>query len=831
MIDSWRTIPVFVSSTFKDMQAERDYLNSFLLHELNEEFAVYQIDFKIIDLRWGVDTYNMDENEREAQVLKVCLDAISNNRPFFIALLGDRYGWIPPAKRWNNTYNSLNHKEKSLLGNIESKSVTELEILFGALGNVREVLSRSLFFFRTPDSYEGIEESKRTQYLEEKLENKPKLAALKKKIMQICEENGHSQAVHEYKLTWKNSKFEGIEDWGKLVFENLCREVKEEIELTSSIQPSNWYEQEQYKLDRFVYYLTQRFVGREELLSESIAFLQNNHTAKIMTAFSGAGKSSFMCELYKRLSSIRDSRQIVLFHSAGISQFAQQIESMLQNWSRLICENLQVEYIEEKDNSDYDFFSNQVRKQFLELIDLAKNKGYKVILLVDALDRFRQDNMAKYMQWLPNNISLLCTTTPGYELNPLKTNSSLQVEKMPLFSEKDAQNMLVHICKLYGKDINPEIVKILLQKKATDGTFAYLSPLWLSLVGNILFGLNADDFEEIEIQGGDSDVDKIQKFFCNLAGSFSANTEELFLTLLARASKIFGQELTMQTMKYIALSQNGLREKDLSALLCSHWDLLRFTSLRRWFRYLIIESESKQWRLGHAKLSESLISWNEHENIALHSDIAKYLISLPKNDMVRKHETMYHLIKGDLKKEIVKYCIESGNDYLLEEHTVAAIIQFYRNDKSVLDYLANCINAAQNNEDAILFAGKLILGLDDRISRTNQTALIQMAFILFKTIDSIDYRNCDIESTRWIGEMAHRLSSNCEHVNDYENMLYFVQIQEYCHKICVEHFKNDEKNQIFKNSLAMAYYKLGNYYSQKGDKENAFIYFDKMTNL
>jgi tetratricopeptide (TPR) repeat protein len=282
----------------------------------------------------------------------------------------------------------------------------------------------------------------------------------------------------------------------------------------------------------------------------------------------------------------------------------------------------------------------------------------------------------------------------------------------------------------------------------------------------------------------------------------------------------------MQSLKYIALSQNGLREKDLLALLDDHWDLLRFTSLRRWFRYLIIESESKQWYLGHVKLSEVLNSYLGHENISLHRDIANHFLSLPENDMLRMHETIYHLIKGDMKKEIIEYCIDIED--FSESYVIDAILQYYQNDYSALIYLANCITETTDNKSAILYAGNLVLGLNNRISKVNQIPLIRMARILFQ---KIDYNDCDIKDTRWIGEMSNQLSSACAHIKEFENMLYFAQIQEDCYKICIEHYKEDKDIQTFKNSLAMAFYKLGNYYSQTGDKKRALEYFDKMTNI
>jgi telomerase protein component 1 len=42
-----------------------------------------------VDLRWGVT------EEETQQALEICLGEIDNCRPFFIGLLGRRYGWCP----------------------------------------------------------------------------------------------------------------------------------------------------------------------------------------------------------------------------------------------------------------------------------------------------------------------------------------------------------------------------------------------------------------------------------------------------------------------------------------------------------------------------------------------------------------------------------------------------------------------------------------------------------------------------------------------------------------------------------------------------------------
>lgn len=83
---------VFVSSTFRDMHAERDYLNRFVFPELRSRCQKRGAEFLGLDLRWGVTE---EEVQREG-ALKICLDEIERCRPFFVCLLGDRYGWVPP---------------------------------------------------------------------------------------------------------------------------------------------------------------------------------------------------------------------------------------------------------------------------------------------------------------------------------------------------------------------------------------------------------------------------------------------------------------------------------------------------------------------------------------------------------------------------------------------------------------------------------------------------------------------------------------------------------------------------------------------------------------
>ena len=135
---------VFVSSTFKDMQFERDILQTYTIPALNEQLREYGERAYFGDLRWGVNTTDLDSDEGSRKVLKVCLDQIDNCKPYMIVLIGERYGWIPEQQLID---------EACILKGIdrlEDISVTELEIDYGALLNP-EYEGRILFYFRTLD--------------------------------------------------------------------------------------------------------------------------------------------------------------------------------------------------------------------------------------------------------------------------------------------------------------------------------------------------------------------------------------------------------------------------------------------------------------------------------------------------------------------------------------------------------------------------------------------------------------------------------------------------------------------------------------------------------
>src|SRR5262249_8098995 len=101
------------------MKAERNYLAKFVFPKLRKICESRRVDWGVVDFRWGVT----DEQKAEGKLLTIILTEVQNCRPYFIGLLGQRYGQvyrdeIPPdlARRfpWLITH--------------QNRSLTELEI-------------------------------------------------------------------------------------------------------------------------------------------------------------------------------------------------------------------------------------------------------------------------------------------------------------------------------------------------------------------------------------------------------------------------------------------------------------------------------------------------------------------------------------------------------------------------------------------------------------------------------------------------------------------------------------------------------------------------------
>ena len=147
-----REIRVFLSSTFQDMDAERNHLLKQVFPKVRAACLARQVGFTEIDLRWGVT----EEESKNGATVEICLKEIDRCRdfpPFFIGFLGERYGWIP--RHDDLTAYWERHGESPYAGPIQAAvqrgiSVTELEMELAVLatGAADKLAGHALFLLR-----------------------------------------------------------------------------------------------------------------------------------------------------------------------------------------------------------------------------------------------------------------------------------------------------------------------------------------------------------------------------------------------------------------------------------------------------------------------------------------------------------------------------------------------------------------------------------------------------------------------------------------------------------------------------------------------------------
>ena len=119
----WQNVRVFLSSTFRDMHAERDHLIKFTFPELREKLLSHRVELYDIDLRWGIT----EDEAKNEKVVRLCLEQVDDCHPFFLAFIGHRYGWVPPKIPADTT------EKYPFITKYPGVSVTELELRHGAL--------------------------------------------------------------------------------------------------------------------------------------------------------------------------------------------------------------------------------------------------------------------------------------------------------------------------------------------------------------------------------------------------------------------------------------------------------------------------------------------------------------------------------------------------------------------------------------------------------------------------------------------------------------------------------------------------------------------------
>jgi tetratricopeptide (TPR) repeat protein len=525
-----RVVRVFISSTFRDMQAERDELVKRTFPVLRKLCESRGVTWGQVDLRWGITK----EQSAEGQVLPICLKEIALCRPYFIGLLGERYGWIPGALD-----PKVIEREPWLLERA-GRSVTELEILHGVLRD-RSMAGHAFFYLRDPAYADSrpADQFRETATPEEIAEHGPK-EAQRRAAERRAKLAALKQQVRESGLPVR----EGYADprtLGELVLADLTAVIENLYPAGSEPDP---LAREAAEHEAFAASRSRVYIGRPEYAKTLNAHAAGDGPPLVIIGDSGSGKSALLANWVLEYRS-RHTDEPTFMHFVGASAHGSDWAAML----RRVIEELRRRFdlkLEVPDKPD------GLRLAFANALHMAAAKG-RVVLVIDALNQLDDREGALDLVWLPPqipaNVRVVLSSLPGRPLAELERRAYPTLIVKPL-DRAERERLMVDYLAVDTKALAPA---------ARDRIAAApqcANPLFLRAL-----------LDELRVWGEHETLDDV------IARSLAASsTESLFELILARYEADYERDrpgLVRDALSLLWAAHRGLSEAELLDLLGS----------------------------------------------------------------------------------------------------------------------------------------------------------------------------------------------------------------------------------------------------------------------
>lgn len=709
---------IFVSSTFRDMQFERDLIHNKITPLLNEKARDYGESVSFCDLRWGVSTENLSEEESYHKVLSVCLGEIERCRPYFVVILGDRYGFIPNLTMIDDVAQQKNFKLDS-----ENCSITALEIEFGALCN-SDQMKRTLFYFREiiGDNIPDIYKAEDSQHAE-------KLQQLKQKI------RTYGGQIKNYTVRWNNEQknFEGLENFSDMLVSDIFALMSEEFQEYAQLSE---YEKDQRVQWEFAKQKSAQFAGRQHLVKNYVEILNSGVNFLVIKGESGSGKSTLMSQLAFNL---RDEGYEVLplFSSLTlmtstasnvtryiveelerkipetVSNYNEKIDTIQTNieiqekaknfwgnhqWIFKICRplvmgiykvfkflyslikkfkfiNRQVEEVQNELQQQNNLAKFAFQKNMLsnlnpsvsiierlesgvEIWNSATNK--KFIILLDATDQLIDHSecteLISCFSKFKDNIQVVISCLPNFEF---PENQAIKIETVEPLAPITKIEIINGILKFMGRELSDSVIIEILKKVNSE------NPLYLSLLINRLTMMDKKDFDAINADGGA--IPAINSQQIKILQTCSDNLDDLCVDIINTASEKIGGEFVNLAMRYISISRYGLRESDLEKILTAkgvQWNSVDFALFVQYLSSFFVHRADGRIDFTHKNIRAGCLKLIDDKKAA-HTDIVAHLKTLDAKDELKQNEIVWHCFKANAKDTFLNYI---GEIFKMDEY-------------------------------------------------------------------------------------------------------------------------------------------------------------------
>ncbi|MBP5488173.1 MAG: DUF4062 domain-containing protein [Bacteroidales bacterium] len=662
---AWRRYNIFLSSTFKDMDFERDVIKFKVIPALNRRFRDRRVELQAIDLRLGVNTSNMSEAESERKVLSVCTSCIDSARPFFIGLIGRRYGWVPPVERWREFMAGLSDEERQILADTAGCSVTEMEIVYGALSQGSFDSSHVLFFLRDDSSYDGIPEDLKSTFCDSDPDNIKRLEALKAKVHALFgERGGEDDRCTPYHLDWKDGHFTS-DEFEKMVTEQLARQIEAETALEDEQGTATWWAREKELEESTLLRLLPGSIeldvyDDDEEEEEDVEEEEEDDSSDVAVWYvQGYGASTHMAQDYAQWD--EDTDVIRLLAVFGLSEYSSSMRPVLARWIHELAERVGREDLPEDELMLGKMPEPELFDLFEELVKEVAEDDYIYIYMddVEALETTSPKDL--YMPWLDHvkdDVNVMINLQDESEAREKVLEAYPYLSRKLMLgveADEDAATELIvnyeqtFFLELPGK-IKKQMIKAATSKKKT------LSPLKVHSIFRIFESLTQEDFREIRGRKG-SQIDAINGYLEDIWEEMPDATYDIMTFMVNQIVKnlALGENMR-QAIWTIAAAPGGLRESDVAHFAGGDWDMVQFYRAMNFLHDFFYEDHARHlWRAKYITRPEDGLGERQKH-------ISEYILTLDPHDSLRETMGLYFALGGCEPSHFAPYMV--GGDYV-----------------------------------------------------------------------------------------------------------------------------------------------------------------------
>ncbi|KAL4657224.1 telomerase protein component 1 isoform X1 [Arapaima gigas] len=535
-----RGVQVFVSSTFRDMHGERDVLVRSIFPELQRRAAPHGLHLQEVDLRWGVT------EEEAGRIVELCLAEVCRSQ-LLIGILGERYGLIPPRPTLTELpqYHWMESAPPGL-------SITEMEIRQFEFLHPESAKRRMFFYFRSPHFSRSVPVAWRAEFAAESKEAESKMSDLKNRVV-----SDGFKVTKDYPCGWGSVEdgkpcVIGLEQFKHMVVEDLWEalltlfvEDVDKTEAMSDVTVQEFYQDAQQR----------QCHGRDKLLAMAMAKVQESLCKGggqliLVEGGPGDGKTVFMAALANALRAGQSKGTYgcdVISYFTSASQSARSVDQMLHYIIRSLRKKLGKPEEESLPTTYKDLLS-----QFYSQIN-ALNKDQLHVLLIDGVELLQDARGQLVSDWIPHSpppgVCLVLSVASNSSLRQtLAKRKGSILFSMSQLSLPDRKEIVQKELAMYGKKLGDSAfnnqLQILLMKKGA------VSPLYLHLACKELRSFAV--FEKMK--------ESLQ--------SLPQSLRQLVQHCLSRLESQYRGRRLGWAMGALAVSNTGLREMDLYAILC-----------------------------------------------------------------------------------------------------------------------------------------------------------------------------------------------------------------------------------------------------------------------